>query len=295
MVRRLLLVLMIVAVAVTTCFYFAINYQRPLVTVNVVDDRGEKLELLRTPERIVVLTPSAGRLVALLQPDGRIVGVSDDLATLFPQAESLGLAEQVAATRIVAMRPDLVVLGPTLVGLSNQLTDSGVKTFLLAPESIDQTLTGIERVGVALERSSAAAPLRDQLAQRLQDVRDKVERQLDQPKVVFWLDDTFRYPEKDGFIDNLIYTAGGQNIAALTSETPVFTPADGLLALPDVIIGPQTVIDAIRVDPRWKDIAAVLNNRLHPLPDAFTLVNWDNLIDRLEVLYEMLYAEGAQP
>lgn len=295
MLRKLLLALVAIAIVAAAFSYFAVNYQRPLSVTAVVDDRGTRFALLSAPKRLIALTPSAGRLLTLLKPDGKVVGTSSSISSLFPHAENLGSTGEVTIRRIVALRPDLVLLEPPLNELADALTKAGVNAFLLSPESIEQALNGIEQVGVALERNEEAKNLRQQLANRVELLQADVASKGYRPRVLVWLDQSLTYPAEEGFVGLLIAAAGGQNLAAGLAHGPIFGMEEALLSQPDIIIGPQVVVDEIRDNAQWREAPAIVENRLHVMPEDFTRITWENLSDRLDFLYEIFFPSNKLP
>lgn len=82
--------------------------------IQVVDDRGVTVTLAQPPQRIVSLLPSLGETVCVLGACGRLVGV-DDYASWPESVQRLPRlgGEDVNIERVVALKPDLVLLTAT--------------------------------------------------------------------------------------------------------------------------------------------------------------------------------------
>ena len=88
---------------------------RPAQALQVVDDRGVAVNLPRPPQRIVTMLPSLGETVCELGACDRLVGV-DNYANWPPSVQRLprvGGVEDPNIERIVALKPDLVLLSAT--------------------------------------------------------------------------------------------------------------------------------------------------------------------------------------
>lgn len=92
------------------CCAFLLSAQA--VAARVVDDSGQTLELARPPQRIIALAPHLTELLFAVGAGAQLVGV--DSASDYPQAARalprVGDAHRVNFERLVALRPDLVVV-----------------------------------------------------------------------------------------------------------------------------------------------------------------------------------------
>jgi iron complex transport system substrate-binding protein len=230
--------------------------------------------------RVVTLTPSHTEIAFALGRGDRVVGVSDWCA--YPpdatKKPRVGGLVDPNLERILALRPDLVVLDSDPVGLGTRLRDAGVRTLVLRSESLADLDRAIDRLGEALGARGAAGRLRRSVARDLEAVKSRV-RGLPRPKVLVVADrrpghvvDVYAVGKKS-FLSELIETAGGTNVLADVDHGAVALSTESLLAE-----APDVIFDATR-DPAgtspWRalgTIPAVRTGRIHDFSDpAFTI------------------------
>ncbi len=143
--------------------------------VVAVDDAGMTLRLDRPPRRIVTLAPSLTELVFTAGGGASIVAV--DSSSDFPAAAKaiprIGDATRIDVERLVALKPDLVVVwrhGNTLREL-DQLEAAGIRLFRLEPQRLDEVVGAIERLGQVLGTEATAGPAAGALRARLAELR----------------------------------------------------------------------------------------------------------------------------
>ncbi len=241
--RKALLSLILVVVALAVTAVVAVNYQRPIRTISAEDDSGTLLVYHHLPERLVVLDASIGRLLSQLGLRTRVVGASQEAREVFPQAELLGPARQAAPLSIVALRPGMVLLGRESLQLADELRSGGVNVWLSAPDSIEQLLSGIPRLGKLLNLEHAANELAEQLENHLFGWRQNsgVTRV---PRVLVWLDEEFTAPGIETMEHDLLKLAGGSNVVQSKGYVQL-TPEAGLLLDPEVIFAPPSLVQQL--------------------------------------------------
>lgn len=140
-----------------------------------VDDAGITLRLDRPPERIVTLAPSLTELVFAAGAGASIVAVdsSSDFPAPARAIPRIGDATRVDVERLVALKPDLVVVwrhGNTLREL-DQLEAAGIRLFRLEPQRLDEVVAAIERLGQVLGTEATARPAANAMRARLAALR----------------------------------------------------------------------------------------------------------------------------
>ena len=87
--------------------------------VRVTDDRGVTLDIAAPPQRIVSMLPSLTETVCELGACARLVGIDD--YSNFParvlSLPRLGGLEDTSIERVVALKPDLVLLASSSAGI----------------------------------------------------------------------------------------------------------------------------------------------------------------------------------
>jgi iron complex transport system substrate-binding protein len=123
----------------------------PAHSVEVTDDRGQRIRFSQPPQRIVTLLPSLGETVCALGACDRLVGV-DDFANWPAQVARLprvGGVDDARIESIVALRPDLVLLSSTARALP-RLQALGVPVLGLDVKTLADVRRVLETVGRVL-------------------------------------------------------------------------------------------------------------------------------------------------
>jgi iron complex transport system substrate-binding protein len=133
--------------------------------LHLMDDRGVTVDIAQPPQRIVTLLPSLTETVCALGACARLIGV--DRYSNWPQSVTslpqLGGMLDPDIERIVALRPDLVVLGVSSRAAS-RLEAAGIKVFALEQKSYEGVHRAIDTLGAIL-----ALPGADRLWEKIQD------------------------------------------------------------------------------------------------------------------------------
>ncbi len=119
--------------------------------VQVVDDRGASVDLQRPPQRIVSMLPSLTEVICEMGACARLVGV-DDYSNWPPEAarvQRVGGLEDTNVERIVALRPDLVMLASSSRAVA-RLEGLGIKVLTLEPRTLADLRRVWLQVGLAL-------------------------------------------------------------------------------------------------------------------------------------------------
>ena len=211
-----------------------------LVSVALAGCRSDPPKVASVPRRIVSVTITGDVLLQALVDSSRVLAVSSladdsgihEAAGLFPRKPRIGPDLE----KIVAMRPDLVLLGsfhdPAFV---DGIQKSGLAVEVLqSPNSLVKVRSYLRRVAARLGEAPKGDSLVAWMDSILEQVRVKAARCPDHPRVLYW---------SEGFtagdsstIGDLLQTAGVRNLA---TESGVH--------------GSQTIAieDVLRLQPDW--------------------------------------------
>ncbi len=209
------------------------------------------------PQRIVSVTITGDVLLQAMVDSSRVLAVSalaDDsgiheAAGLFPGKPRVGPDLE----RIVAMRPDLVLLGsfhdPAFV---DGVRKAGLPVEVLqSPNSMGKVRLFLQAVATRLGEPAKGDSLANWMDSVLQDVRARAARCTDRPRVLYW---------SDGFtagdsstIGDLLEIAGVRNAAA----------ESGMHGSQNI-----AVEDVLRMQPDWILRSSWEGGSMKPLPSA---------------------------
>lgn len=238
--------------------------------ITLLDDTQTKIELKKTPERIISLAPHLTELLFSVNAGDKIVATVD-YANYPEQAKklpSLGNFTKLNAESIIAYKPDLVLAwqsgnDPRVIA---QLRQLNVPVYVQDGEDMDLLPREVRQLGILTGNQATAIPLADVTEKQLNEVK---QAQLSKPLVkVFyqvWSSPLMSVNDKQQ-IGKMIKLCGGQNIFG---DSPVLAPQVSvesvLAANPDVIIA--SGMDKSRPEwlddwKKWPQLTAVKNNAL---------------------------------
>jgi iron complex transport system substrate-binding protein len=233
------------------------------------------------PQRIVSLVPATTEMLFAMGAGNRIAGVSD--YDRFPPAAArlpkIGGLLNPNLERLIALRPDLVIVYETQTDLRQQLDRSRIPMFQYVHRGlpdITRTMRALgERVGAAAAAERAAA----QIEQTLDAVRRRVAG-LPKPRtlLVFGREQgTLRHIDASGgygFLHDLLELAGGADVLGDLNQQSVDVSTEMVLQrAPEVILelhyGESLPADRMDAERRvWNalpSVPAVKNNRVYLL------------------------------
>ena len=196
-----------------------------------------------SPHRVVSLAPNLTEIAFAVGAGSSLVGVSEysdypEAARAIPRVGGL----EVSAERVASLLPDLVLAshdgnarGPVLA-----LEAAGIPVLAVQGGSLDAVLAGIRTVGERLGRGKEGERLAAELSRRLEAVRTRsAGRGRVRALLLVWPDP----PQAAGrgtFLDDVLTTAGADNVAAPSRGWPVIS-AEFLATQPvDVLVVPDS-------------------------------------------------------
>jgi len=237
----------------------------------------EPLERGGAVTRIVSLAPNLTEILFALDLGDRIVGVTDhcDYPTEALEKTRVGGFVNPNLEAVVGLEPDLVVATPN-VGNKNtvlQLRKLGIEFLIVDPDSLEGLWTTIrvlgERAGVP-ERGKALAA---RLSGEVEAVRARLEPLPRVSTLMVFSREPLIVAGPDTFFDELLRTAGGDNIAAdAGTQFPQFSLEEVVRQGPAVIIdSAMGAGDGWDFWKRWGSIPAVRDGRVcSPPTDVIT-------------------------
>ena len=205
--------------------------------------------------------------------------------------------------KILSLNPDLVLAAElTSMDQIRAIEELGIPVFYLQnPQTFDELPSHIEKVGKITGQSDKAQKLAKELTKRTKAVEDRLADCVDRKPTVFYeidsTDQTKPWTASSGtFIDNMITSAGGVNVAADLVGLYVQISLEYLMVSdPDfVILGDSKAgitADSVTQRPGWDGLKAVQQGVVFEFNDDLGSRPGPRLVDGLEQLARILHPE----
>jgi cobalamin transport system substrate-binding protein len=261
-----------------------------------------------TPQRIVSLVPALTEELFAIGAGPQVVGVSsfDSFPDEVKKLPKVGALLDPDTERILALRPDLVIVYGSQTDLGTQLARAGIRVFEYRHGGIDAVLATIRRLARTTGHVPEGERVVHDIQSRLDAVRARV-KGLPRPRTLLVID---RQPNvlRDvyasggiGFINDMLGIAGGDNVFADVQRESVQPSTEILLTkAPDVIlevratgmIPPATAEAERKVWSALPSVPAVRNGRIHLVADDALVVPGPRLAQGVETLARTLHPEA---
>ncbi len=225
----------------------------------LVDDRGHSLTLDQPAQRVVSLLPSLTETVCALGACDRLVGT--DRHSNWPAAvrslPKLGGLEDTQIERIIALKPDLVVLAVS-ARATDRLEALGLKVLALEPRSLVDTRQVMNTLAVALGRPQQGERLWAEVEQRIQRAASRVPLALRGQKVYFEVSSAPYAAGEASFIGELLARLGlGNIVPAAMGPFPKLNPEFVVRAQPGLVMASQRNLAEMAGRPGWAALTAL--------------------------------------
>jgi iron complex transport system substrate-binding protein len=256
------------------------------------------------PRRIVSLVPAITEMLFAIGAGRQVVAVSsfDEFPAEVKALPRVGALLDPDTERILALRPDMVVVYGSQTELHTQLERAGIRTFSYRHGGIATTLNTIRDLGTSAGRRAEADNLVSTLQARLQAVRERV-KGLPPPRTLLVFErqpGTLREIYASGgvgFLHEMLEAAGGRNVFADVARESVQPSLETLLARgPDVILEVRAagLIEHNSGGERdtWSTLSAipaVKNRRVHLLTGDYLVIPGPRLAMATEAFARVLH------
>lgn len=231
--------------------------------VQVLDDRGVAVTLVRTPQRIVSLLPSLTEIVCTLDQCHRLVGV--DRYSNWPEpVQGLprvggGLDPQIEA--IVALQPD-VVLAAVSSRSAQRLEGLGIPVVALEPKTHADVRRVLGKVGQLLDVADAQKVWRV-IDAGVSAAAQSVPAHARGARVYFEVNRGPFGASEASFIGETLARLGASNVLpASLGAFPKLNPEYIVRANPDLIMIGRDSAQGLAQRPGWHSIRALREQRL---------------------------------
>jgi len=273
----------------------------PAAAKTAEDQLGREIRVPDDPKRIIALAPSITEIIFALGQQDRLKGTTQYSnypaeAALLPK---VGSYVRLDLERIVALKPDLCIAikDGNPKEIIDRLQSLDIPVFAVNPHNLGSMLETIQIIGGILNASLDAKTLLNDMRSRIQQVDAIVSRADHRPRVFIQIGiSPIVSAGTNTFINELIFRAGGINVAAGYSAYPHFSREQVLALAPDVLIvtsmARSGAYEKAKEDwYRLSDMPAVRQKRIYTVnSDLFDRPS-PRLVEALEILTRLLHPE----
>jgi iron complex transport system substrate-binding protein len=275
----------------------------PLTTTarTVSDQIGREMAVPEDPQRIVTLAASLTEIVYALGQGHRVCGV-EQFSDYPPAAQTLpkvGSYINPDVERIVALRPDLCLAikdgNPRHV--VERLVGLGIPVYVVDPRNLKGVIATIQEIGRLINAVPAAEALADDLSRRLQRINFLVTRHQHRPRIFLQIG-IFPIVSAGShtFLNELITTAGGLNVAAGKITYPKFSREQVLALQPEIMIitsmARGEAFDRVKAFwEQWQTLPAARNHKIFLVDSNIVDRPSPRIFDGLETLFRLFHPE----
>ena len=263
------------------------------------DDAGVRITLKKRPLRIVSLVPSITEIIAALDADKSLVGITyhSSRPARLARCTVIGGFLEPSLTRIEKLHPDLVFISSLQRDLRQNLESKGCKVVEIETSSLADAYADIELIGRIVGRKEEALQLVAKNRQQLEFIARKVKQipLAERRRVLRMMGrDTLLVPGDDSFQNDIIKAAGGivpkweqsgdfviVDAAQVQTYNPQFIYACG---------NRQEVLDFFK-QPQFSEIAAIREHKITFFPCALTCRAATHIGDFVEWLSASIYPD----
>jgi iron complex transport system substrate-binding protein len=236
--------------------------------VGVRDDRGVTVTLPQPPQRIVSLLPSLTEAVCALGACDRLVGTDrfSDWPERVNALPKLGGLDDAQVERVVALRPDVVLVGVS-ARVIDRLEGLGLRVVALDSRSHADVKRTLELLAQLLDRPTDAERVWSAIEREVRAAAARVPPSLRGSRVYFEVETTPYGAGPRSFIGETLARLGLANaLAPELGPFPKLNPEHVVRLQPDVIIAAQTSVAAMKSRPGWAALTALKTGKVCGLP-----------------------------
>ena len=270
--------------------------------IRLTDDAGRSVTLEHPARRIISLAPHMTELLFAAGAGGQVVGTVE-YSNYPPAAQRvarIGDSAQLDLERIVALKPDLVVVwqNGNAQRQLEKLLHLGIPVFYNKPRRLPDIARALEQLGRLAGTEAVALPAARAFAARAAELRRRYAGR--DPVTLFYQiwDQPLLTVNGEHLISDVIHLCGGRNVfAGLGSLTPEISTEAVLAADPEAIgavtaeAGQAGNLDGWK---RWPRLTAVARGNLFVIDSDIISRNTPRILDGAEQLCEHLAAARAR-
>ena len=272
--------------------------QETTYPVTLTDQVGNEVTISEQPERIVSGYYISSSTCLALGLKDRLVAVEEKVeerpiyqyaaADIMDSLGNVGSAKAFDLEACLATEPDLVILPKKAQDYAKTLTEMGIPTLVVAPESHEKLVEMIDLIGEAANVNEAAAALTAEYDEILGKIEKLTSGLGEDEKPTVYMCGTSSYlttAPKDMYQASLVTTAGGKNAGdVLEGDSWTDVSYEQILEMnPDYIIIPTNNMangqpdysaEQVMTDENLAEVTAVKNGDVYNMPSGYEA--WDS-------------------
>jgi len=261
-----------------------------------------------TPRRVVSLVPATTEMLFAMGAGDRVAGVSsyDRFPRDVERLPRLGGLIDPNVERLLALKPDLVVVYATQSELKRQLETAGIPMFPYVHRGLGDITQTIRNLGARIGFGSQASDLADRIERELGAIRARVAGRPRPKTLLVFAREPGSLRSIDasggyGFLHDMLESAGGADAVGDIKHESVRMSAETVLTrAPEVIIelrygdplGPDRVAAERRVWNALPAVPAVRTSRVYLLVGDEFVVPGPRVVDAVRRLAETLHPDA---
>lgn len=265
---------------------------------SVKDSLGREIIIGQYPKKIISLAPAITEILFAIGLDQEIIGVSDycDYPEKAKAKAKMGGFQNPNVELVASKDPDMVFISAGVQEeFIRKLEEINIKVVVLDADTIEQVIANIELAGQLTGKEEPAQKVAADMKAKLAEITAKV-KDRPKPKVFFevW-DDPLMSAGSGSFINNMIETAGGNNVAATSKERYYNYSVEKLLETnPDIyIINSHSHTPAdIKKRTGYMTLSAVQNDKVFMIDDNLISRAGPRVIQGLEAMARYFHPEA---
>lgn len=276
----------------------------PAGAIVVTDDLGRAVSLPGPAKRVVSLAPAHTETLYAIGAGEQVVA-ADTYSDMPPEVRPkavLACFPKPPVEKILAYRPDLVVVLTEPGDFIRQMEAAGIPTLKLLPPTVERALEEMVMLGRVTGHEEQAKELTAEMRERFERIRKALEGA--EPRRFMYEMDAVSPARpfvagSGGFYGDLIGMAGGKNVFDDVKTPSGQVSAEQVIARnPEVIllgdtgspISPQSP-EKVRRRPGWNTVEAVKTGRIYPVDSNLITRAGPRMVEGVETLARLLYPE----
>ncbi len=247
--------------------------------VSVQDSKGNHLEFLKPPQKVVSLVPSATEILFKIGAKNFISAITYHDTTLAGAAgkQIIGGFFLPSLDKIEAAKPDMIILSSIHKDIIKRFEKTNCKLFFFKPATIEDAFQSMAVLGKIFDREKQALKIIEKNKSEMNHIKQKLAKidSFKKKRVIRLMgQETIMTPGRDSFQNEIIRAAGG--------ISPYFGKKGNIINVtkkewmefnPQVIYGcgpDKEAANNFFSKPGWKDVKAIKNNQIYYFPCDLT-------------------------